>query len=353
MKHPQSIAFWICLRCLIVSCLLSSFAWAGERKAPNPTITVLVYDYAHVSAATLAGAEGEAGRILSQAGVRSVWLACLDPRDDEPQGPCQKVPEPVDVALRVLPGSSQNTSRDTRLGFTVFPALASVYYESAVGLEKSDDVEIELPTILGCAIAHEVGHLLLGPNNHSIAGIMRGEWKSEQLRQALKGWLLFTHDQSKVIQTEARRRMRLQTGSLKEQRIVPADQSLSAGESIIIGGTSQQERFLTCVVQIFADDLRNTPNSNERMTVVVLEHQKFLELRDAFHAHKTKLAFSSLQARRIYLSSRVLPDFETLLRCITHELGHFAAQSVYEGQAEIAANQIRQRVRQSCGVPVQ
>ena len=71
--------------------------------------------------------------------------------------------------------------------------------------------------------------------------------------------------------------------------------TLWAGDAIIIGATPRQERFLTCVAQISAGDLRDTPNSDERMTVIVLEHQKFLELRDAFHAHKTKLAFSSLQ----------------------------------------------------------
>ena len=129
--------------------------------------------------------------------------------------------------------------------------------------------------------------------------------------------------------------------------------TLWAGDAIIIGATPRQERFLTCVAQISAGDLRDTPNSDERMTVIVLEHQKFLELRDAFHAHKTKLAFSSLQARRIYLSSRVLGDFETLLRCITHELGHFATQSVYEDHAERAAARIRQRARQTCESAVQ
>jgi hypothetical protein len=124
--------------------------------------------------------------------------------------------------------------------------------------------------------------------------------------------------------------------------------TLWAGDPVIIGATQQQERFLACVVQISAADLRNTPNSNERMTVIVLEHQRFLGVRDAFHAHKTKLAFSSLQAKRIYLSSRALGDVETLLRCITHELGHFATQSVYEDHAERAADHIRQRARQTC-----
>ena len=126
-----------------------------------------------------------------------------------------------------------------------------------------------------------------------------------------------------------------------------------AGDSTIIGGTQPQERFLTCVVLMSADDLRDTPNSNERLTVVILENQKFLGIREAFHAHKTKLAFSSLQARRIYLSSRMFGDSETLLRCITHELGHFATQSVYEDHAERAADRIRQRTRQTCGSSVQ
>jgi hypothetical protein len=125
--------------------------------------------------------------------------------------------------------------------------------------------------------------------------------------------------------------------------------ALWAGDPVIIGATQQQEWFLTCVAQISVDELRDTPHSDERLTVVILEQQKFLEMREAFHAHKTKLAFSSLQARRIYLSSRMFGDFETLLRCITHELGHFATQSVYEDQAERAADRIRQRARQACG----
>ena len=122
---------------------------------------------------------------------------------------------------------------------------------------------------------------------------------------------------------------------------------------VIIGATQQQARFLTCVLHISDDDLRGTPNSNDRLTVVILEHQKFLEIREAFHAHKTKLAFSSLLARRIYLSARVFRDFETLLRCITHELGHFAIQSVYEGNAELAAERLRKNARQRCPSEVQ
>jgi len=123
---------------------------------------------------------------------------------------------------------------------------------------------------------------------------------------------------------------------------------LWAEDAVIIGATQQQERFLTCVLHISDDDLRGTPNSNDRLTVVILEHQKFLETREVFHAYKTTLAFSRLLARRIYLSARMFRDFETLLRCITHELGHFATQSLYEGNAELAAESFRETARQRC-----
>jgi hypothetical protein len=78
--------------------------------------------------------------------------------------------------------------------------------------------------MLGCAIAHEVGHLLLGPSSHSAGGIMRGEWGPKELQLALMGKLLFASQQSKLIRAEARRRMSLQTGTLKEQRLATVDQ---------------------------------------------------------------------------------------------------------------------------------
>ena len=129
--------------------------------------------------------------------------------------------------------------------------------------------------------------------------------------------------------------------------------ALQAGGPVIIGATLPQARFLTCVAQLSADELRDTPNSNDRLFVVILEHQKFLEMREAFHAHKTKLSFSGLLARRIYLSARMFRDFESLLRCITHELGHFATHSLYEGNAELAAERFRKTVRLRCPSDVQ
>jgi hypothetical protein len=76
-----------------------------------------------------------------------------------------------------------NGCRSARAHAVLHPTgtLASVYYEYAVRLTSSDT---EVSTMLGCAIAHEIGHLLLGPRSHSAgelcaqrAGRRRSAWR--------------------------------------------------------------------------------------------------------------------------------------------------------------------------------
>jgi len=192
---------------------LPETAFAGESDY-SPRITVLVDNYSQASPAILGGAEREAGRIMGKAGLRAVWLECpMGPSTADRQGPCQKTPEATDIRLRVLAAPVQNKFGDTVFGFTVHPVLASVYYDYAVRRAKSDDAEFEIPIILGCVIAHELGHLLLGSNGHSGTGIMRPRWEPSQVQQLRMGTLLFTTEQSKQMRVEARARMRLQTGN--------------------------------------------------------------------------------------------------------------------------------------------
>ncbi len=187
----------------------------ARENDPNPTIKVQIYNYSQASPAILTGAEREAGRILGKAGLRAVWLECpVGPSTASPQGRCQKGPEATDISLRVLAAPVQNKFQDTVFGFAVHPVLASVYYEYAMRRAKSDDAEFEVPIILGCAIAHELGHLLLGANSHSDAGIMQPRWEPNQFRHLMTGTLLFTNEQSTLMQEQARTRLVLQTGNL-------------------------------------------------------------------------------------------------------------------------------------------
>ena len=127
------------------------------------------------------------------------------------------------MRLRVLAAPIQNKFQNTVFGFTIHPVLASVYYEYALRRAKSDDAEFEVQIILGCAIAHELGHLLLGTNSHSDKGIMQPRWEPNQVRQLMMGTLLFSTEQSKLMREQARTRIRLQTGYLDPGLIPHSD----------------------------------------------------------------------------------------------------------------------------------
>ena len=123
---------------------------------------------------------------------------------------------------------------------------------------------------------------------------------------------------------------------------------VSARDFFIIFGSESQKRLVSCIAEASTGLVTETSDSQEPMTFVILEHRKFLATRAAFHSYRTRLAFSNLAIRRIYLSSRVLADRDTALWVITHELGHFVIRDGIEGHAEFAAKQIRWRARQRC-----
>jgi hypothetical protein len=184
-------------------------AFAGET-GPVPNVTILIYNYAQATHAVLAGAEREAGRIFAEAGISILWFECpAVPSAAGPQGLCQNASESKDIRLQLLSAPVKSKSQDCVWGLAVRPDLASVYYEYVDRLAVA--YEFEVASILGSVIAHEIGHLLLGPNSHYGIGIMRPQWSFEQVRQVMMGTLLFTPEQSKRIRAEARRRTEAMT----------------------------------------------------------------------------------------------------------------------------------------------
>ena len=87
-----------------------------------------------------------------------------------------------------LPGASGCT-----LGFAAKrPAVAYAYYNRVI--EQSLLYPIDARVLLGRVIAHELGHVLLPPNSHSLLGIMRGN-----IDLGLEKPDRFTRDQARVI----------------------------------------------------------------------------------------------------------------------------------------------------------
>ena len=76
-------------------------------------------------------------------------------------------------------------------------------------LHQSDGSDIA--SLLCHVAAHEIGHLLLGTNSHSTAGLMHAHWTAEELASAKVDGLVFLEKES--------RRMRAKlTGSLLASR---------------------------------------------------------------------------------------------------------------------------------------
>lgn len=65
--------------------------------------------------------------------------------------------------------------RDSRAG-----ALTTVDPELVLKIARGSGVDFA--TLLGRAIAHEIGHLLLGHSRHSRDGLMRAIWSQDEIR---------------------------------------------------------------------------------------------------------------------------------------------------------------------------
>lgn len=72
--------------------------------------------------------------------------------------------------------------------------------------EFADTHRVPLSYVLGGAIAHEIGHLLLPPNAHRPDGIMRGSWHPSNFPPASPGIPGFPADQAQLLRIRAQSR---------------------------------------------------------------------------------------------------------------------------------------------------
>jgi hypothetical protein len=195
--------------CLNVSLLLTAMTCpVGEAsEAPDITITIHVYNYAAVSEKTLARAKEEAGRIFGNAGLTALWvdhaLSAVDLRHPHHSTDSW---DGTDYVLRLLTRSPETSSKNA-MGEALSLDIANVFMNRVT--EQATDGELSASRMLGHALAHEIGHLLLGDNSHSLGGgIMVAPWSKEDLQRMVKGGLLFTHQEVTRIQAELRHRSR-------------------------------------------------------------------------------------------------------------------------------------------------
>jgi len=71
-------------------------------------------------------------------------------------------------------------------------SIAYVYYRRVQA--QANRYQVSIGSVLACAIAHELGHLLLPGTPHASAGLMRACWSRDEFNQADQGQLRFLPD---------------------------------------------------------------------------------------------------------------------------------------------------------------
>jgi len=163
--------------------LFATLAFAGE------TMNVSVCPVGRVSAKAVAGAEAESAALFRGIDVEIVWRNC----EEAPIG--QEAADQHWFTVRLRddgPAVGSEVPSTDMLGEAFFSDhggyVADVYYREIQALASSRT--IEPVALLSYVMAHELGHLLLGPA-HSPSGIMRAAWDGRDLDAIRMGWLQF------------------------------------------------------------------------------------------------------------------------------------------------------------------
>jgi hypothetical protein len=150
------------------------------------SITIRIYDSAGVTPNDRTAALKTAGAILSRADLDATWIVCTPPRDGRQQPGCDTSPASHELVVRLThssPGAEDGNSR--AFGYSLIDATTATGTLSTVFVDRVDWLastgKAARADVLGRAIAHEIGHQLLGSNDHSARGLMRQTWTADEL----------------------------------------------------------------------------------------------------------------------------------------------------------------------------
>lgn len=191
---------------LVVLGSISSSPIFSQTNVDFSGLKIVMCNESAASPRILKLAESTATEILGHAVFPVTWWNVPSEAAHQPGSVCESGTEPDEVRVRILWHRPKGEFSDNIFGVATFPNTVTLYYELVNRVARSDNADHEKPILLGALIAHEVGHLLLGPGSHSATGIMQPHWDQQQIRQAMMGRLAFSGDESVRIQKHAKER---------------------------------------------------------------------------------------------------------------------------------------------------
>jgi hypothetical protein len=163
---------------------------------PELEVVVRVYDVAGLTEADRTATLAVAAASLQSAAIAPRWMICAPG-----VSACALKPGPGELVLRLVRaklGAPASTALgDAHLSSQDGGVLATVYVDRV--RRVAAHARMEIPTLAGYAIAHELGHLLLSSASHSPHGLMRAHWLQRELqRPDTSHWRFTTEDARRI-----------------------------------------------------------------------------------------------------------------------------------------------------------
>lgn len=198
-----------CVAALTVLILVALAATADAQ----PSVRVRLYDTGATTPAMRAVAIRTASAILAETGVVIAWQDCTR---EGSRAECQKSRDADNVIVRIMPAFIGDAARgsalasrshtdnvDVQLGLAIIDPetqageMATLFLEPV--LTVAERAGVNPSELLGRALAHEIGHLLLGVTGHSASGLMRAVWTDAELMQHRPAdWLFAPSDERRL-----------------------------------------------------------------------------------------------------------------------------------------------------------
>jgi len=170
----------------VTSAAAATPAPAGRIPASPVTLVVRVYDGAGLAPRDLNEATRVASDILRAAGVDVRWKTCPRTAAGPDRSDCRRPLASNEAVVRLIPAATSMTREPAALGFTLLDTGGRRAVLSTVFMNRVADVarraRVDETQLTGRAMAHELGHLLLGTSGHAPSGLMRAFWSDETLR---------------------------------------------------------------------------------------------------------------------------------------------------------------------------
>lgn len=188
---------------VLALCSLGSAVSAQPPSDTTDEVTISIFNDASVPAASLQKAEQVASAVFVRANLRLHWLNCGRTGESlaEEQN-CSEASFPTHLHVRLIRGPLNTTESILGLSYIDNSGVgcqADISYRAVSNVAQESRVNIS--TVPGITLVHEIGHLLLGANSHSPEGIMRAHWSSGDVGAASKGQLLFMETQREQLKS--------------------------------------------------------------------------------------------------------------------------------------------------------